>query len=39
MTNGSRLFADYVCDHDSELVARYRRAGLVVFGRTNSRLR
>ena len=36
MTNGSRLYADYVCDHDSELVARYRRAGLVVFGRTNS---
>ena len=28
-TNGSRLFADYVPDHENELVARYRRAGLV----------
>lgn len=26
--------ADAVVDHDSELVARYRRAGLVIFGRT-----
>ncbi len=36
LTNGSRLFADFVPDHDSEIVARYRRAGLVIFGRTNS---
>ena len=33
-THGSRLFADFVADHDSELVARYKRAGLVIFGRT-----
>jgi Asp-tRNA(Asn)/Glu-tRNA(Gln) amidotransferase A subunit family amidase len=36
MTNGSRLFEDFVPDRDSELVARYRRAGLVVFGRSAS---
>lgn len=35
-TNGCRLFADHVSDHDSELVTRYRRAGLVTFGRTAS---
>jgi len=35
-TNGSRLFAGAVAPHDSELVARYRRAGLVLFGKTSS---
>jgi len=35
-TSGSRLFQDFVADHDSELVARYRRSGLVLFGRTTS---
>lgn len=34
-TNGSRLFADRVADADSELVARYRRAGLVIVAKTN----
>jgi Asp-tRNA(Asn)/Glu-tRNA(Gln) amidotransferase A subunit family amidase len=34
--NGSRLFADAVADHDSEIVARYRRAGLVIMGKTNT---
>ena len=33
---GSRLFADFVPDHDSELVARYRAAGLLLFGRTST---
>ena len=33
---GSRLFADYRADHDSELTARLKRAGLVIFGRTNT---
>jgi amidase/6-aminohexanoate-cyclic-dimer hydrolase len=33
---GSRLFAGFVPDHDSELVARYKRAGLVIFGRSTS---
>ena len=35
-TSGSRFFTDYKPDHDSELVARYKRAGLVVFGKTNT---
>jgi amidase/6-aminohexanoate-cyclic-dimer hydrolase len=35
-TYGSRLFADHVADHDSELTLRYRRAGLVVFGKSAS---
>ena len=35
-TNGCRLFEDATADHDSELVARYRRAGLVIFGKTHS---
>jgi Asp-tRNA(Asn)/Glu-tRNA(Gln) amidotransferase A subunit family amidase len=36
MTNGSRLFADFIPDHDSELVIRYRNAGLVMFGKSAS---
>lgn len=36
LTNGSRLFADFVPELESELVARYRKAGLVVFGKTHS---
>ena len=36
LTNGSKLFADFVPQFESELVARYRRAGLVVFGKTHS---
>jgi amidase/6-aminohexanoate-cyclic-dimer hydrolase len=36
LTNGSRLFEAQVSDHDSELVRRYERAGLVLFGRSAS---
>ncbi|MGD9934628.1 MAG: amidase family protein, partial [Dehalococcoidia bacterium] len=36
LTNGSPFWKDLVPDHDSELVARYRRAGLAIFGRTAS---
>lgn len=36
LTNGSTLFRDFVPEEESELVARYRRAGLVNFGRTHS---
>jgi amidase len=35
-TQGCRLFADFVPDHDSELVVRYRDAGLVAFGKSAS---
>ena len=35
-TWGSRFFADYVADHDSEITVRLKRAGLVVFGKTNT---
>lgn len=34
--NGSDFFADNVAERDSELVARLRAAGLVIFGLTNS---
>src|SRR5688572_2668665 len=36
LTHGSRFFAENVPDYDSELVSRYKRAGLVLFGRTAS---
>jgi len=35
-TFGSRLYADALADHDSTLVTRYLKAGLVVFGKTNT---
>jgi Asp-tRNA(Asn)/Glu-tRNA(Gln) amidotransferase A subunit family amidase len=33
---GSRIFANAVAEADSALVAAYRRAGLVLFGKTNT---
>src|SRR3990167_857985 len=36
MTSGSRFLRDYVAPVDSELVARYKRAGLIVLGKTNT---
>src|SRR5207302_5510488 len=33
---GSRVWKDAVANFDSTLVARYKQAGLVIFGRTNS---
>ncbi|MDX7951305.1 amidase [Lichenihabitans sp. Uapishka_5] len=36
LTHGSRLFQGFVPDRDSTLVARYKAAGLVILGRTNS---
>jgi len=33
---GSRLFADYIADHDSEIVTRMKRAGLVIVGKSNT---
>jgi amidase len=35
-TNGSRLFVGGTAERDSEIVARYRRAGVVIIGTTNS---
>ncbi len=35
-TYGSRLFATFTPDHDAEIVRRYRRAGLNIFGKTNT---
>jgi len=34
--NGSRLFDGFIADHDDTIVERYRAAGLVIIGRTNS---
>jgi amidase len=31
-TGSSKLFADFIADHDSTIVARYRAAGLNIFG-------
>ena len=36
LTSACRFLADYIPDHDSEMVIRYRRAGLVVVGKTNT---
>ncbi len=36
MRTGSRYFKDYVPDYDAEIVTRFRRAGLVAFGKTNT---
>jgi amidase len=35
-THGCRAFVGAVADHDSTLTARYRAAGLVIFGKTNT---
>ncbi|MGD9600758.1 MAG: amidase [Gammaproteobacteria bacterium] len=36
MTEGSRFLRDYVSPRDSALVTRYRRAGFVIVGKTNT---
>lgn len=35
-TDGSRCYRGWVADHDTELVLRYRRAGLIFVGKTNT---
>ncbi len=36
MNHGSRFMDGYVSAEDSELTARFRRAGLIIFGKTNT---
>jgi len=36
LCNGSQFFADYIPHVESEMVARYRRAGLITFGKSHS---
>ena len=36
MTGGSRFLMDFIPDHDSELVARLKRAGLIIIGKTST---
>ena len=36
ISSGSKVFADTIPDHDSEMVIRYKAAGLSIFGRTTS---
>jgi len=36
MAFGTKSMASFVADHDSELVSRYKRAGLIVLGKTNT---
>jgi len=33
---GSRLWQDFIPAHDADIVSRYRKAGLVIFGKTNT---
>ncbi len=35
-TSGSRFLSGYIPASDSELVSRYKRSGLVIFGKTNT---
>ncbi|MFH1177956.1 MAG: amidase, partial [Acidobacteriota bacterium] len=36
LTSSCQLLAGFVPDHDSELVARLRRAGFIILGKTNT---
>ena len=36
MTFGTKNMKNYVPDHDSELVSRYRKAGFIIVGKTNT---
>ena len=35
-TEGTAFLDDFVSDHDTELVRRYKRAGLIIVGKTNT---
>ncbi len=36
MSSGSRALKTHVADHDAEIVNRFKRAGLIIFGKTNT---
>jgi amidase len=36
LTSGCKAYKNYVPDHDSEMVKRYKSAGLVILGKTNT---
>jgi amidase len=36
LRNGSRFFKEYVPDHDSEIIKRFRKAGVIFAGKTNT---
>jgi len=36
LTSGSRFFKDFIPDHDSELVKRFKATGIIVVGKTNT---
>lgn len=36
ITSGSRFLRDYIPEQDSEMVVRYKRSGLNIFGKTNT---
>jgi len=36
MTSGSKAYRNFVPEHDSEMVKRYKKAGLVILGKTNT---
>ncbi len=36
LTSGCRAYKDYVPDYDSELVKRFKKAGLITLGKTNT---
>ena len=36
MSSGSKGYRNFVPDYDSEMVKRYKKAGLVILGKTNT---
>lgn len=36
LTSGSRFFKDFIPDHDSEMVKRFKATGIIVIGKTNT---